>query len=175
MRRAIHSVGRIIGGLVVLVGSFWITLVILDRSNSVDGQVANRSQSNAVFSLTIQGTPNWSAATPETTTKVLRDGIIVQSTIATGGYEFATKEVSLVKTSPTNSYVLEYDITASQGAVAVGVLDTDSDRWISTYPIVQRRGRHEFSTQAKSIRLIVYNNGSGPSLTTIARLALTLN
>jgi hypothetical protein len=176
MRRSIHRVGWAAGGLAVLVGSFWITLVVLDRLERVDGRVEDQSQPrNVVFSLIAQGKANWSTATPETTTNVSREGIIVRSTIGTGQYEFVTTDISLAERSSAKPYVLEYDIKASEGAVALGVLDASNDRWVTTYPIVEHRDRHIFTTQATKIRLIVYNNGPGSTQFVIERLALTQN
>ena len=160
MGPTIRILSKAAGGLIVLVGSFGITLMILDRVKA-----------GSIFSMALRGTPNWHVDGRDITTNTSGSGVVVQSTVANPAYQLVTNDISL--TNPAKPYLLDYDIRIGEGAVGIGVLDSSTKKWVITYPLTQPTGRSEFATQAKNVSLVVYNNSAGPSQITIARLALS--
>jgi hypothetical protein len=70
------------------------------------------------------------------------------------------------------TYVVQYDIMVTQGAIVVGVLDAAHDKWVMQHAITQHQDSFRFSAPSDAIKIVIYNNSSSPSTATIANLVV---
>lgn len=171
---------RIIGALAIVAVSFGVTLKLLDYWDSQSDPAISPSTAgtpaqaiptkNVAFALSIDSQPpNWSPENADTTTEIAKDGLIVRSRSAANANELGT---SAIATVPNARYVISYDISVMQGSVALGVLDTSFDKWITVQGISTHPDSLHFTATSNHVQIMLVNAGSPPTTVKVARLIL---
>jgi hypothetical protein len=179
--RAVRTVFLLFGALAVVLGSFTLTLRLLyywdPRSvpppqqslANPDNKSGSTAAQNAVLFTVSSGSnrQNWSVVTKATTTQIDKAGIIVNSRVFENQYELMTNEISTV---PDQTYVVQYDIQVTEGAIALGVLDALGNKWITVQPVTQRKGSFPFRAPTRLTEIVIMNAGQPPTTATVAEL-----
>jgi len=191
---ALKNSTRIIGNLALVVLPFGITLGILNYLDSHSGSVssnpaANQSQTkaadnslpssavlkNIAFTFSVDSrSPNWTrpaydAAIADTFTDTTKEGLLVRSSAPVLQFELVSTKIG---TKPMETYIIQYDIMVTQGAIVVGVLDAAHDKWVMQHAITQHQDSFRFSAPSDATKIVIYNNSSSPSTAMIANLVM---
>jgi hypothetical protein len=130
---------KFIGAIAVILVSFWITLTAMDywdsRRSVRSGPPTQparvpASKPSLIFAIN-QAPPNWFATDARTKVTVAGPRIVVESSAATGEYQWQTQPIP---TRVNEEYVLSYEIAMTGGKLAIGVEDA-TGKWIVTKPI----------------------------------------
>jgi hypothetical protein len=176
----LRKLARIIGALAIVAASFGVTLKLLDYWDSqADPTVSSPAAGtpaqtappkNVAFAFSINGQPpNWSPENADTTTEIAKDGVIVSSRSAANANELGT---GAIVTVPNERYVISYDIAVTQGSVALGVLDTTFDKWITVHGISTHTDNLHFTATSNHVQIVLINAGPPPTTVKVARLIL---
>jgi hypothetical protein len=96
-----------------------------------------------------------------------RDGALEVATIATGGYQVGSV---LIRSVPRETYAINYAIDATPGAIDIGVMDADNDRWITTQHVVAPTGKLAVVAPSKQLRIVLINTPRPDITATAARI-----
>jgi hypothetical protein len=176
----LRKLARIIGALAIVAASFGVTLKLLDYWGSqsdptvppstVGTPAQTTPPKNVAFAFSIDSQPpNWNPETADTTTEIAKDGVIVRSGSAANVNELGT---SAIATVPNERYIISYDIAVTQGSVALGVLDTTFNKWISVHAIGPQPDSLHFTATSNHVQIVLVNAGPPPTTVKVARLTL---
>lgn len=132
---------------------------------------SSTGEATRVYSLSIDsGAPNWTKVSAQTTTQTSNGALVVTSDAPANAYELATDAIT---TTPSKSYVVEYDINVSDGTIAIGALDVTHDKWIVVHPVTTQHDSFQFSATSDVTKIVITKNSTPQTNATIANLAVT--
>ena len=159
---------KFIFGIGVIAMSFWVTSKALDYWQ-YGQQSPQVSGPRAIFTLD-KARPNWMVVSPSTTSvNVTSKGISLESNMPTNEYQWQTNPIG---TRANTGYTVSYEIEATTGRLAIGVLDVLNDKWITTKDIGDRSDAIAFTAPSAQIRVILFGNGPPPTAATISSLTI---
>jgi hypothetical protein len=168
MRIRLRMLWKFIFGIGVIATSFWITSMALDHWQ-YGQQSPQVSEPRPIFTLD-KGRPNWMVVSPSTTTvNVTSEGISLESNMPTYEYQWQTNPIG---TRPNTGYTVSYEIEATTGRLALGVLDAENNKWITTKDIGERSDTIAFTAPSAQLRVILFGNGPPPTAATISSLRI---
>jgi hypothetical protein len=168
MRIRLGMLVKFIFGIGVIAMSFWITSIALDHWQ-YGQQSPQVSEPQPIFTLD-KALPNWMVVSPSTTTvNVTSQGISLESNMPTYEYQWQTNPIG---TRANTGYTVSYEIEATTGRLAIGVLDAENSKWITTKEIGDQSDTIAFTAQSARIRVILFGNGPPPTAATISSLTV---
>jgi hypothetical protein len=168
MRIRLGMVVKFIFGIGVIVTSFWITSMALDYWQ-YGQQSPEVSGPRPIFTLD-KTRPNWMVVSPSTTTvNITSKGISLESNMPIYEYQWQTNPIG---TRANTDYTVSYEIEATTGRLAIGVLDAVNSKWITTKDIVERPDTIAFTAPSAQIRVILFGDGPPPTAATISSLTI---
>jgi len=168
MRIRLGMLMKFVLAISVIATSFRITSMALDYWQ-YGQQSAQISGPRPIFVLD-KAQPNWMVVSPSTTTvSVTSKGISLESNMPTYEYQWQTNPIG---TQINTGYMISYEIEATTGRPALGVLDTVNGKWIATKDIGERSDTIAFTAPSGQIRVILFGDGPPPTAATISSLTI---
>lgn len=176
------SIWRFVGAFAVVAVSFWITLQVIDNWSTTpapERAAAERKATPAssartrapIFTLVTTATnSNWAAAGPQTKLQVTGDGISLVSTAQKNFWLLQSTEVPVQKGA---NYLVSYDITVTEGAIAVGILNDRTGLWIVTKTIAGKKDTIAFNAPSDQIRVVLLSTESSPCEALVSSLTIS--
>jgi hypothetical protein len=174
-------IGLLLGGAVVVVGSFFGTLALIDYWTAGDAATASRPATSAttaavgkpIFSLILTASGNnWSVGESKTRTEAGPNGVAVIMPSGESTYGFRTASIQATR---GRNYQVRYDIAVSSGALHLGAIDGPSGKLIKRETVPTKAGSMTFSAQSDAFMVVLYNLGSAPASAVIASLSVLEN
>ena len=131
-------------------------------------------QMKKLYELTSASNPAASFDAGNELASVSVKGIVIVSDKSKSNYQLVSKEIDVRK---DKHYCLKFDIELVKGCMALGVLDSKNDQWITQYPLML--GKHELQTiefvaLSERCKIILQTDNPKPDLSTAYLRALVL-
>lgn len=111
--------------------------------------------------------PNWMIVGTDNSAQIVGQKLIVKSSSAMNANEWTTDPFVTI---PNNVYFVRYNLKVSEGSIALGVLDTVSDKWVVVKVINEPDGILWFTAPTNKMQLLIAKNSTAPTAVTIERL-----